>query len=113
MATRKLETGELESYFDRVSRTLGTQQVEIEVASLDLGDQIEAQWTGLTNISYDPRSGMLDVAGPTLDHRISDPAAVYVQESEDTLHAVEVERRDGANEIIKLSRPLSLPAPSA
>ncbi len=113
MATRKLETDELESYFDRISRTLGTQQVEIEVASLDMGDQIEAEWTGLTNLTYDPKSGALDVVGPTLDHRITDPAAVYVQEAEDGLHTLEVERRDGAKEIVKLSRPLALPAPSA
>jgi len=113
MATRKLDHNEIRPYFDRISRTLGTQQVEIEVASLDLGDQIEATWTGLTNIAYDPKVDTMDVVGPTLDHRIHGPSAVYVQEDESGLHAVEVERRDGAKEIVKLSRPLALPAPSA
>lgn len=113
MATRKIAKDELETYCDRVSKTLGTQQVEIEVASLDLGDQIEAKWTGLTSLTYDPKRDTLDVVGPTLDHRIERPSTVYVQEHEDGLHAVDVERDDGVTEIIRLSRPLSLPAPSA
>lgn len=113
MATRELAKTELEPYFDRVSKTLGTQNVEIEVAALDLGDQIQAEWTGLTSLSYDPKNDTLDVVGPTLDHRIHAPATVYVQETDDGLHAVDVERGDGVKEIIRLSRPLALPAPAA
>jgi hypothetical protein len=112
MATRELAKTDLEPYFDRVSKTLGIQNVEIEVASLDLGDQIEAEWTGLTSLAYDPKSDTLDVVGPTLDHRIRAPKAVHVQEGDDGLHAVNVERGDGVMEIIRLSRPLALPAPA-
>jgi hypothetical protein len=113
MFTRELAKAELEPYFSRVSKKLGTQNVEIEVASLDIGDQIEAEWTGLTSLSYDAKTETLDVVGPTLDHRIRAPKTVYVQEGDDGLHAVDVERGDGVKEIVRLSRPLALPAPSA
>jgi hypothetical protein len=113
MTTRYLAQSELAQYFDRIAKGLGTQHVAIEVASLAIGDQIEADWVGLTNISYDPRNDCLDIGTDTLGHRIPHPQSVQVQEDESGVHAINVQRRDGTQEIIRLSRPLLLPAPAA
>lgn len=110
MATRKLEKTEMKAYFDRVSKVLGTRQVRIEVASLDIGDRIEAEWVGLTSIAYDPNDDALDIRGDHLDHRIANLAGVWVKEGADGLEAVEVERTDGAKEIVRLNEPLFLPS---
>lgn len=113
MPTRTLQKEQLEGYFNRVSRSLGTRDVRIEVASLDLGDQIAAEWVGLTKLSYDPHNDVIDVGGDDLDHRIARPYVVHVEEGEHGLEAVEVERGDGVKEIIRLSEPLLLPGPAA
>ena len=44
MATRKLDKKEWKTFFDRVSKMLEGKQAEIEVASLRLGAQVQAEW---------------------------------------------------------------------
>jgi hypothetical protein len=113
MATRKLEKQDLAAYVDHVAKTLGTEDVRIEVASLDFGDQIEAEWVGLTNISDDPHNDVIDIGCDRLSHRIHNPHIVYVREGDDGLESIDVERADGVKEIIQLHQPLLLPAPAA
>ena len=38
------------------------RRAEIEVASLDLGDQIEAEWLPLLGITYDDKDDVLEIA---------------------------------------------------
>ncbi len=47
MATRKLDKEQWKTFFDRVSKMLEVKQAEIEVASLSLGDQVQAEWLPL------------------------------------------------------------------
>jgi hypothetical protein len=110
--TSKLAQREWQSYFDRVARGLGTRAVQIEVASLDLGDQVAAEWIGLTNLSYDPKDDVLQVGTDHLDHTIPHPAEVWVAEGSDGLEAIEIKRQDGTTEIVRLEKPLLLPAPA-
>jgi hypothetical protein len=56
MATVKLDKGAWHAYFDRISKLAVGKQAEIEVASLNLGDQIEAEWVPLLGITYDPKT---------------------------------------------------------
>ena len=67
--TRKLAKREWHDYFDRVARGLGTREVQIEVAALNLGDQVAAEWIGMTNLSYDPKDDVLQVG---TDHLLRD-----------------------------------------
>jgi hypothetical protein len=60
MTTRKLEKARWRAFFDVFSNLLIGKQAEVEVASLDLGDQVEAEWLPLHGIAYDsegPRRG--------------------------------------------------------
>jgi hypothetical protein len=50
---RTLEKSERHGYFDRVSLALLGKPAKIEVASLVLGDQIEAEWVPVLGITYD------------------------------------------------------------
>ncbi|SDF72603.1 hypothetical protein SAMN05216241_102145 [Limimonas halophila] len=109
MATRTLPRDEYERFFDRVSRTLHGRRVQIEVASLALGDQIEANWIELTGITYEPGSDTLYITGPDLDHIIRQPKTVDVVEGAGGLETVHVRRSDDTDEIIRLSEPLMLP----
>jgi Family of unknown function (DUF5335) len=50
-------------YLGHVSKTIATgKQVLIEVASLALGDQIEAEWVPLLGIVYDPKNDLVELA---------------------------------------------------
>jgi hypothetical protein len=52
MTARKLDKSQWRTFFDRLSKTLEGKQAEIEVASLSLGDQVEAEWLPLHGITW-------------------------------------------------------------
>ncbi len=112
MADRVLERDHWKDYFDHFSSVTGTELVELEVAGLDIGDQVEAEWLPLSGISYDPKDDVLVVdAGEALQHLIRSPKAIRVQEDDSGIHSFEVEDGDGHVQIIRLKAPLALPAP--
>jgi hypothetical protein len=51
MTARKLDKSQWRTFFDRLSKTLEGKQAEIEVASLSLADQVEAEWLPLHGIT--------------------------------------------------------------
>ena len=87
MTTRKLDKQQWRTFFDRVSTTLEGKEAEIEIASLRLGDQVEAEWLPLLGIVYDPNDDIVEVA-------------------------LEIVDADDVKQIVKLRDPLMLPAPS-
>jgi hypothetical protein len=48
---RELEKSQWRAYFDRMSEALAGERAEIEVVSLELGDEIEAEWLPLIDIT--------------------------------------------------------------
>jgi hypothetical protein len=113
MATVKLEKAAWHPYFDRVSKTLGGKQAEIEVTGLNLGAQIEAEWLPLLGLVYDQKSNLVEVFVEGLDHLIRNPSEIYVEHGPGGLASVEVIDADGIKQIIKLRDPLMLPAPGS
>ncbi|HZV67187.1 MAG TPA: DUF5335 domain-containing protein [Telluria sp.] len=110
MATTKLEKAAWQPYFDRLSRTMVGKQAEIEVASLKLGDQIEAEWVPLLGIAYDPKNDLVEVLVEGLDHLIHKPRDIYVDYGPAGLSSLEVIEPDDTRQIIRLRDPLMLPA---
>jgi hypothetical protein len=108
MTQRMIERDRWADYFNTVSRTLGAQQVEIEVAGLDLGDQIETEWVPLEGLTYDRRDDALEVATPALTHRIVHPGKIAAEEGAGGLAALEVVDGDGTLHVIRLKAPLLL-----
>ena len=99
-------------FFDNFTKALAGKRAEVEVVSLDLGDQIEAEWAPLIGITYDDRNDLIEVALEGVDHLILEPQEVYVDFDVGGLIAVEVIDSGAVKQIIKLKDPLALPAPS-
>jgi hypothetical protein len=112
MTVHTLEKTEWHSYFDRMTKVLIGKRAEIEVASLELGDQIEAEWVALLGITYDPKKDVLEIALDGLDHLVPKPRQVYVDEGLAGLDSFEAIDHAGARHIVRLREPLMLPAPS-
>src|SRR5262245_30881801 len=99
MATRKLDKSQWQTYFDRVSKLLEGKQAEIEVASLSLGDQVEAEWLPLFGITYDRNDDLVEVELEGLDHLINHPREIYVEDGPLGLAALEIVTTDDVREI--------------
>jgi hypothetical protein len=99
-------------FFDRMSKGLLGKLTEIEVASLDLGDQIEAEWLPMIGITYDSADDLLDVALDSIDHLIRHPREIVVEEAPEGLVSVAIVDGDGARHVVRLKEPLMLGAGS-
>ena len=111
MSIEKVSRDRWESWCDRISKELGAALVEIEVAGLDVGDQIEAEWVPLSGISYDPKDDVLSVETEVLEHLIRNPVELLAEQEADGLHSITVVDREGHRQVIRLRRPLALPEP--
>jgi hypothetical protein len=111
MAAQKIDKSKWQAFFDRLSRGLVGMRAEIEVASLALGDQIEAEWLPLLGITYDSKNDVLEIALEDLDHLIKHPKEVWADAGVGALLNFEVIDGEGVSQIIQLREPLILPAP--
>lgn len=109
MAITKLEKNTWHPYLDNVSKILEGKQAEIEIASLDVGDQIEAEWLPLLGLTYDPHSDIVEVLMEGLDHLIHKPSEIYIDHGPVGLNSMEVIDSIGLKQIIRLRDPLMLP----
>jgi Family of unknown function (DUF5335) len=98
-------------FFDRLSKALLGKWAEIEVASLDLGDQIVTEWVPMLGITYDARDDALDVVLDRANHVIPHPREILVEEGPTGLTSVSVVDQDGTNQVVRLKQPLMLPPP--
>jgi uncharacterized protein DUF5335 len=108
-ATRKLEPDQIQDYFDsftkRFLRREATNLADVEVTSMDLGDQFEAEGIQLSGVTYDSGKKELDVMLEGGDHRLFKPSEVWVLEDTDGfVRAIEVILADGVKNIIKVKR---------
>jgi hypothetical protein len=112
MAVRKIDKPEWRAFFDWLSQGLHGARAEIEVASLDLGDQIEAEWLPLFGITYDHKDDVVEIALEGVDHLIYGPREVWADLNVGEMISFEVIDDRGVSQIIKLRQPLMLPSPS-
>ena len=110
---RKLEKNDWFPFLDALSKQLREdgKQAEVEVASLNLGSQIEAEWLPLYGVVYDPKSELIEIALEGVDHMIKNPREVYVESEGIQVTSLEVIDARGVHEIVRLKDPLALPAP--
>ena len=110
-----IDKAEWKAYCEFLSRTLEGGGVEIEVASLDLGDQIESDWLPMIGITYDPKDDLFDVAlqrgDAVVDHLIYGPREFAADREFVELSALEIIDRDGKQHLLRLRDALALPPP--
>ena len=111
MSASTLPKSEWSGFFANLSRALEGKQAELEVLSLDLGDQMEAEWLPLLGIAFDPKNDLVEVALQDMEHMIPKPKEIYVDVGPAGLLMIEVVSADQTREIIKFRDPLMLPAP--
>jgi hypothetical protein len=99
---------EWKSLSDRGSKTPEGKPAEIEVASLKLGDQIQAEWTALIGVSYDPKDDLIEVALEGLDHLIHHPRELHVEEGPQGVVSLAVLDEDENRHIVRFKDPLML-----
>jgi hypothetical protein len=110
---RQLPKSEWRAFFDLMSKALLGKRAEIEVASLDVGDQIVDEWVPLIGITYDSRDDLLDVALDRANRLIRRPQAIEVQENAAGLASLAVVDAAGARHIVRLKDPVMLPSAGA
>jgi uncharacterized membrane protein len=99
-------------FFDRMSKELLGKWAEIEVASLDLGDQILSEWVPMIGITYDSGDDLLDIALDRGNHLIRHPREIVVEHDPKGMASVAVVDAEGLRQIVRLRQPLELPPAS-
>lgn len=108
MSLRPLARAEWRRYCDRVSRAIAGRTVELDVASMDLGDRVEARWVPLLGMVFDARGDVLEIALDGIGHSILSPREVLLEETERGLVAIEIVGTDDTVETLRFREPLRL-----
>jgi hypothetical protein len=95
-------------YCDRISKQVAGRRAELDVASLNLGDRVEARWLPLVGVVFDARGDVLEVALDGLGHSIPSPRDIVIEETERGLVALEIVAADQTVETLRFREPLRL-----
>lgn len=112
MSVREIERSHWTKFFDSMTRALVGKRAELEVASLEIGDQVQAEWVLLHGITYDHKNNLIGVALEGLEHLILVPEKVYVDYLDGDVITIAIIDAHGTRQILKLKDPLALPAPA-
>ncbi len=109
MQDKVLKLDELKTWFDKVTETVSNEQAEIEVAGLNLGDQIVAEWVPVAGLSHDPKDDVISVILKDYEHLINKPKRVVATTNGADLVSILIEDSEGTEHIIRFREPLALP----
>ena len=113
MAAEQIDKSQWAPFFANLTEALIGKQAEIEVVSLDLGDQVEAEWASLIGITYDHKDDLIEIALDELDHMVRSPRQLFIDYGVGSaLVAIEIVDGDGSRQIVRFRDPFALPAPS-
>lgn len=110
MTIRKLDKTNWGLFLDDMSKVVIGKRAEIEVTSLKLGAQIQAEWLPLMGIVYDVKNDLIEITLDDVDHIVYTPKALYIDDNSLWLSSLEIIDGDGTGHIIKLRDPLMLPS---
>ncbi|MDX6722895.1 MAG: hypothetical protein QOD44_2522 [Solirubrobacteraceae bacterium] len=114
--TQEIPRDTWRTYFDEISRTLGTVKATVEITGRDLGAQVAADGLVLTGVSYDDRDDVvvigLDAPGGHIEeaeHLVEHPQKILVATGADAGVAIDIEDADAHQTIIRLATAPALP----
>ena len=108
--SQKLDETQLRELFDRVTKQLEGKPVQVEVASLKLGDQIQAQWMPLLGLTYDPHDDAVELMLEGIDVTISKPREIHFDGVGTQCNALDILDAEGVQHIVQFKEPLLLAA---
>jgi hypothetical protein len=112
MTARSIEKQDWAAFCATVSKALEGSQAEVEVESLDLGDQVEKDWAPWIGITYDPKDDIIDIAlDDDVDHIINRPRDLVADIDDVNISALQITDADGRRHLVRLRDGLFLPAP--
>jgi len=111
MTARAIKKAEWEAFCATVSKALEGSNAEIEVASLDLGDQIESEWAPFIGITYDPEDDIFDIALEETDHIVYQPKELVADVDDMEINTLQITDSEGRHHLVRLRDALMLPAP--
>ena len=111
MTARSIEKAEWASFCAAVSQALEGSEAEIEVASIDLGGQVEKEWAPLIGISYDPEDDIIDIALEDIDHIVNRPQELLADIDDASISALQITDADGTRHLVRLKDELTLTPP--
>lgn len=109
----QLKKEDWSAFFHWVSQTLAGTLAEIEVASIAIGHQVQAEWVNLLGVAYDDKDDLVEVVLPGLDHMIHHPHEIFVDEDAFGLLVIDIIDKEGVHQIIRFKQPLLLPSPDS
>ena len=112
MATRNIAKDQWHPFFEQFTKAIEDQrQADVEIASLEHGDQLLAESVPLYGLSYDPKGGTFEVEMANLNHRVIRPSEVFVDWQAGGVICVEIVGDDDVRTILRIREPLLLPQP--
>ena len=108
MELRTLQKNKWRGFFDLVSKMVQGQQIELEVAGLDTGDQIEAEWSLVDGLTYEEESDVLFIHTADLEHMIRKPLEIIVGEKGAMIEMVSIKDEGQRVQIVRFRAPLLL-----
>jgi hypothetical protein len=112
MTLLRLEKEAWPDFCQGVTRELGGKRAEIEIASVTIGAQIEAQWLPLLGVTYDRGRETLEIVLDGHDHLVVEPQELYADYGPNGLESVGILDRHSDWQIMLLRDPLMLPSPT-
>lgn len=100
------------AFFDVFTNVVKGRRVEIEVAGLAFGDQIEVEWLTLNGLTYDSKEDAFYVYVEDLDHAIPHPREILVRTGPHGIEDVVAIDHDQNEHLVRLREPLLLPPPN-
>ena len=110
MQTREIKKGDWQSFFDQVSGSLTGKLIQIEIDSLELGAQIEADKLSLNGLTYDGKDDAFVISSDQIEHVIRSPQQIFIADGPEGINSLKVCAADGSAQIINFSEPLALPS---
>jgi uncharacterized protein YjiK len=110
MQTREIAKDDWHSFFDQVSRALRGKLIQIEVDSLQLGAQIEANKLSLNGLTYDSKDDALIITSDQIEHVIRSPLQIFITDGGEGINSLKVCAADGTDQIVNFTESLALPS---
>src|SRR5687767_9909055 len=108
--SHKLSRSQLSKLFEGVSKQLQGQPVEVQVASLKLGERVQPNWLPLLGLSYDPQDDAIEIVLRGLDVTVREPREIHFDGAGGQWSALDIVDAEGVQHIVEFKEPLLLPA---